>query len=69
MNYIKYFCLISTRSIWAMVFLNKNNQIKISLKTNNKDNFQRPHNLNLMLYINKIDSIKFRLILVKISRI
>lgn len=42
MNDIKYFCLISTQSIWAMVFLNKNNQIKISLKTNNIDYFQRP---------------------------
>lgn len=42
MNYIKYFCLISIRSIWAMVFLTKNNQIKISLKTNNNDHFQRP---------------------------
>lgn len=69
MNYIKYFCLISTQSIWAMGFLTKHNQIKISLKTNNNDYFQRPHNLNLMLYINKIDSIKFRLILVKMSRI
>lgn len=41
MNYIKYFCLISTQSIWAMGFLTKHNQIKISLKTN-YNHFQGP---------------------------